>query len=110
MLQEPKPVDMDDVFLSPDHYKSHPIQPGLLIMGNGLDFIRGNIIKYVCRSHQQDYTTSLKSLKKARKYLDWLIEKESSVVLTKKTWYGPEELIDGLPEGIKESIRKGGQK
>jgi len=32
-----------------DHYKSLKVQPIEFIQGNGLDFIEGNIVKYICR-------------------------------------------------------------
>jgi len=54
-----------------DHYKKMVIQPIEFIIKNGLGFIEGNIIKYVCRYKDKN---GLEDLKKARHYLDMLIE------------------------------------
>jgi hypothetical protein len=32
-----------------DHYKQMPIQPAEFIHKNGLNYLQGNIIKYICR-------------------------------------------------------------
>ena len=57
---------------NPTHYDL-PIPPIDFIEANGIGFIEGNIIKYVCRYRKKD---GLKDLEKARHYLDMLIEKE----------------------------------
>jgi len=57
---------------NPTHY-DFPIPPIDFIEANGIGFIEGNIIKYVCRYRKKD---GLKDLEKARHYLDMLIEKE----------------------------------
>lgn len=54
-----------------NHYKNMAIQPIEFIIKNGLGFIEGNIIKYVCRYKDKN---GLEDLKKARHYLDMLIE------------------------------------
>tara|TARA_R110000824_G_scaffold67371_4_gene174423 strand:+ start:2268 stop:2504 length:237 start_codon:yes stop_codon:yes gene_type:complete len=58
-----------------DHYKKLAIQPLEFIERNRLGFSAGNIIKYICR-----YKTKggLEDLKKARHYLDLLIELEET--------------------------------
>lgn len=58
--------------LSPTHYSRFKIQPLDFIAENSLDFLQGNIIKYVCR---YDAKNGLEDLQKARVYLDRLIEK-----------------------------------
>lgn len=55
-----------------DHYTRHAIQPWDIIREYGLDFFEGNVIKYVLR-HKGDRA---EDLKKARHYLDYLIERE----------------------------------
>lgn len=55
---------------NPDHYSRWKIQPWDFISQNNLDFIRGNIIKYIMR---YDAKNGLEDLKKARVYLDKLI-------------------------------------
>ena len=53
------------------HYKNLPIQPIEYIFKNGLGFAEGNVVKYVTRYSQKG---GVDDLKKARHYLDLLIE------------------------------------
>lgn len=55
------------------HYKDMAIQPVQFIHANGLDFLTGNIIKYVCRHKTKN---GVQDLLKARHYLDLLLELE----------------------------------
>jgi hypothetical protein len=55
------------------HYKSFKIQPVEFIHINGLGYIAGNIIKYVCRYKVK---SGIEDLRKARHYIDMLIESE----------------------------------
>ena len=55
------------------HYKSFKIQPVEFIHINGLGYIAGNIIKYVCR---YKFKSGIEDLRKARHYIDMLIESE----------------------------------
>lgn len=57
---------------NPSHYSRWKIEPLDFIMANNLDFLRGNIIKYIMR---YDAKGGIDDLKKARVYLDKLIEK-----------------------------------
>ena len=57
-----------------DHYAVMKIQPIEFILANELGFCEGNVIKYLCRYKRKN---GLEDLKKARQYLDFLIEKES---------------------------------
>lgn len=57
--------------ISPDHYSRFPIQPIDFIIKNKLSYLQGNIIKYVCRF---DAKNGVEDLKKAKQYLEWLIE------------------------------------
>lgn len=56
--------------ISPSHYARFKIQPIEFIQTNGIDFMAGNVIKYVCR---HDAKNGLEDLKKARSYLDRMI-------------------------------------
>jgi len=56
-----------------DHYRAFAIQPTEFIHRNGLGFIEGNIIKYVCRHKAKN---GRQDLEKARHYLSMLIELE----------------------------------
>ncbi len=60
---------------NPDHYDKvgFGIQPLEYIMANELDFLEGNIIKYVSR---YPHKGGVNDLLKARTYLERLIERE----------------------------------
>jgi hypothetical protein len=55
---------------TPEHYDME-IQPITYIMANGLGFCEGNIVKYVSRYKEKG---GIDDLKKARHYLDMLID------------------------------------
>lgn len=57
-----------------DHYKGRAIQPAQYIHANGIGFFEGNVIKYTTRWRDKG---GLSDLRKARHYLDMLIELES---------------------------------
>ena len=57
-----------------NHYKDCAIQPAEFIHRNGIGYMEGNVIKYVSRWRKKN---GLEDLKKARHYLDLLIEMES---------------------------------
>jgi len=56
-----------------NHYSNMAIQPAEFIHKNGLSFIQGNIIKYVCRYKSKG---GIEDLNKAKHYIDLLIEFE----------------------------------
>lgn len=56
-----------------DHYKNLKIQPVEFIHANGLGFMEGCVIKYVARYKRKN---GLEDLKKARHFLDLLIQLE----------------------------------
>jgi hypothetical protein len=56
------------------HYKDMKIQPIEFIVHNNIDYIPGNVIKYVCR---YKYKNGIEDLKKAIHYLEILIEYET---------------------------------
>lgn len=62
-----------------DHYTAHGVQPIEYIVGNELDFLEGNVVKYVTRYKRKG---GVEDLKKARVYLDWLIEREETGGIT----------------------------
>lgn len=61
-----------------NHYKSLAIQPVEYIHKNGLGFIEGSVIKYVTRWRAKG---GVEDLKKARHFLDLLIEMETNDTL-----------------------------
>lgn len=63
---------MPDNHTNPSYYSRWKIQPLDFILANNLDFLRGNIIKYIMR---YDVKGGIEDLKKARFYLDRLIQK-----------------------------------
>jgi hypothetical protein len=54
-----------------EHYLNKKIQPWDFIEGNNLPYLEGNVVKYVCRHADKG---GLEDLKKARHYIDKLIE------------------------------------
>jgi hypothetical protein len=61
----------NDVQVAGTHYKSKAIQPWDYIVANNLGYLEGNIVKYVSRWRDKG---GLDDLRKARHYLDKLIE------------------------------------
>ena len=58
-----------------EHYRKQKIQPILYIEANGIPFHEANVIKYVTRWRDKN---GLEDLKKARFYIDRLIELEEA--------------------------------
>ncbi len=56
-----------------EHYKAKAIQPWDYIIANQLGYLEGNVVKYVSRWRDKG---GINDLKKARHYLDKLIEIE----------------------------------
>ena len=56
-----------------NHYKDMKIQPIEFIHANGIPFIEGSIIKYVCRHRNKNRK---QDLEKAKHFIDLLIELE----------------------------------
>lgn len=54
-----------------DHYSKCKIQPLNYIIANNMNFVEGNVVKYVTRWKDKG---GVEDLKKARHYLDMLIE------------------------------------
>lgn len=68
-----KPSNPLDMQVGGDHYHKLKIQPITFIYVNGLDFLQGNVVKYVTRFRAKN---GKQDLLKARHYLDLLIELE----------------------------------
>ena len=56
------------------HYKQMPIEPWDYVASNGLGFFDGNVVKYVTRWRDKG---GVNDLRKARHYIDKLIELET---------------------------------
>ena len=71
-VPEPRPPRTAlDIQIGGNHYKDFAIQPVEFITRNGLGFCAGNVIKYTCRYQKKG---GIEDLRKARHYLDLLIE------------------------------------
>lgn len=66
-------MSANDTQVAGKHYKQKPIQPWDYIAANGIGFFEGNVIKYVSRWKEKG---GVEDLRKARHYLDKLIELE----------------------------------
>lgn len=62
---------MNDIVNSPKHYTQGGIEPIDYIIANDLDFLEGNVVKYVTR---HKFKNGLEDLKKAEYYLKTLID------------------------------------
>lgn len=62
-----------DVQVGGNHYKGFAIQPVEFIHKNNIPYIEGCAIKYLCRWREKN---GIQDLKKARHYIDMLIEFE----------------------------------
>jgi hypothetical protein len=60
-----------------DHYKSMKIQPVEFIHANDLDYIRGAVIKYVCRDKAKN---GAQDIKKAIHFLELLLSLDYGLV------------------------------
>lgn len=72
-----------------NHYRDQAIQPWDYIASNGLGYFEGNIVKYVSRWKQKG---GIEDLRKARHYLDKLIE-----TVPQMTQAAPAPVADKLP-------------
>ena len=69
-----------DVQAGGDHYKKLVVQPIEYIHANGIPFAEGSVIKYVTRWRDKG---GIEDLKKARHFLDLLIELEAKAAQEK---------------------------
>ena len=63
-----------DIQVAGSHYKNLVIQPVEFIHANGIGYFEGNVIKYVSRWRSKG---GVDDLRKARHYIDMLIEFET---------------------------------
>jgi len=70
---------MADAVKKPDHYFKYKIEPITFIMQNNIPYAEGNAIKYLCRWRLKHSTKEkqLEDLRKAKQYIDILIELET---------------------------------
>lgn len=70
-LCRPVPERARDTQVGGDHYSKNVIQPWDVIEQYGLNYFSGNVLKYLLRYRDKN---GVEDLKKARHYLDKLIE------------------------------------
>ena len=70
---EERPTLEKEEITSPNHYRNGKVEPLDYIIANELDFLEGNIVKYITR---HTYKGGVNDLLKARTYLEKLIERE----------------------------------
>ncbi len=69
----------DDIIIKPSHYTKWSIEPITYVMLNGMEFWRGNVIKYVSRAGAKTYDdqtaeqSEITDLKKAIRYCEMRI-------------------------------------
>ena len=57
--------------INPNHYRNGDIQPIDFILAQKMNYLEGNIIKYISR---YKYKNGKEDLLKAQQYLEWLIQ------------------------------------
>lgn len=62
-----------DIINKPSHYTRGKIEVVDFIQDQKLDYVEGNIVKYICRYKDKN---GVEDLKKARAYLDRLIARQ----------------------------------
>ena len=67
-----RPLEKEEV-TNPKHYNERKMEPLDYIIANELDFLEGNIVKYITR---YTYKGGVNDLLKARTYLEKIIERE----------------------------------
>jgi hypothetical protein len=70
-------LSANDQQIAGSHYKDKAIQPWDYIVGNRLGYLEGNVVKYVSRWRDKG---GIDDLRKARHYLDKLIEVETEAI------------------------------
>jgi hypothetical protein len=60
-----------DIQIDGNHYKQFKIQPVEFIYANGIGYMEGNVIKYMCRHH---FKNGKQDLLKARHYIDIMLQ------------------------------------
>lgn len=70
LSEENAPVVAKDPVKNPAHYTNGKIEVWDFIVDQGLDFLEGNVVKYVCRAGKKDPAKTLEDLEKAKAYID----------------------------------------
>lgn len=70
---------MADMIQNPPHYANNEIEPIDYIIANKLTYCEGNVVKYITRWRGKG---GIEDLKKAKQYIDFIIEKEGVPIVT----------------------------
>lgn len=62
---------MSDQVSNPAHYTQGGIQVVDFIQAKGLNYCRGNVIKYICRAGIKNPEKEIEDLEKARQYIEF---------------------------------------
>ena len=73
--------DKIDPIKNPPHYTNEEIEPIDYIISNGLTYCEGNVVKYITRWRGKG---GIDDLKKAKVYIDFIIEKEGVTKISDK--------------------------
>ncbi len=73
VAQQPPPPRANDTQVAGNHYKQFQIEPWDAIVDWGLGYLDGNAVKYLSRWRHKN---GIEDLKKARHYIDKLLETE----------------------------------
>ena len=96
--------DVTEAVVLPDHYARWPLEPIFFIMANGMDYARGNIIKYIMRWDAKD---GLNDLYKAARYLEEYTTMEEEKLLnlspSEMSFWEPQTLEDVLANYIRRN-------
>ncbi len=82
----------------PGHYKDKPMQPWDYIIANNLNYLEGNIVKYVSRWRQKG---GVEDLRKAKHYLEKLIEVETETPKSGSTLQSQQTTWEARLKGAK---------
>jgi hypothetical protein len=90
-------MSANDTQISGNHYKGKPLQVWDFVAANNLGYFEGNIVKYVSRWKDKG---GVDDLRKAKHYIEKLIELETQVQDESKTihglipWTGGDQPVD----------------
>lgn len=69
-------MSVEDMVNRPKHYTRHPSGVECIQITEHMDFLTGNVFKYIWRSGLKSGSSKIQDMKKARWYLDRAIAKE----------------------------------
>jgi len=81
---------------NPQHYRTGSIEPWDYIVDQRLNYLEGNVIKYVTRAGKKDSESRLDDLLKAQAYIHKLVTTELNNVI-------PSTRSDGSSDPVQES-------